>query len=72
MARNSLIFRQRLHDKGFAMHRLALLALLIANLFLPRNRAFPTAPALNPWHTTLPHGHCQGNKATKYREAHKP
>lgn len=52
--------------------RLAVLALLISNLFLPRNPAFPTAPALNPGHNTPSDGHNQGNKATKYTEAHKP
>lgn len=69
-ARNSHIFRQGLHDNSFAMHRLALLPLWIANLFLSRNPAFPAASALNPQHTTLSYGHGQGNKTTKYRERH--
>lgn len=50
------------------MDRLAVLALLISNLFLPQNHAFPTAPALNL--TTLSDGRNQDNNATKY--ARKP
>jgi len=60
--RNSLTFRQHLHNDSFAVHRLTVLALLISDLFLPINTAFPTAP----WHITLLLGHNWDKKATKW------